>query len=295
MAGLIDVPGVSVAGAPASRIGRLVLRGLNGLFPPRNPYLESLRRSEAEAFEYSMRSGGVVLEQFGGYGDLRGQVVLDYGCGAGGKSAFYATQGAARVIGVDFPQDRSLAMKFAAERNLPLEFLRFDARLRTPAPDHSCDVLINSSVLEHVLDLPGALDEMRRLLKPGGRLLCRWHPFRSRWGAHLRDAIGVPYAQLLFSEATIMREYARAVARSGASGQPEFGGVHENSESFDDLLYPLNRVTVREMGRLLRVVGFRTLSRRWLRETRQPGWLQRVPERFVDFFLDYEAFVAAPV
>jgi SAM-dependent methyltransferase len=50
-----------------------------------------------------------------------------------------------------------------------------DARGRVGLPDQSADVVVSFQVLEHVWAIDAYLDECRRLLRPGGRLLLSTH------------------------------------------------------------------------------------------------------------------------
>jgi SAM-dependent methyltransferase len=43
--------------------------------------------------------------------------------------------------------------------------------LKIPFPDHSFDNIVAMEVIEHVDDVAGALDEVRRVLKPGGTFI----------------------------------------------------------------------------------------------------------------------------
>ena len=86
-------------------------------------------------------------------------VVLDFGCGAGSLLNALDT---ARKIGIE-PNDSARRECLAAG----LECLASP----TEVPDASVDVVITNHVLEHVPYPIGALRELRRILKPSGKLL----------------------------------------------------------------------------------------------------------------------------
>ena len=54
-------------------------------------------------------------------------------------------------------------------------------------PDATFDLAIANHVFEHVDDLPRALSEMRRVLKPGGRLICQT-PYAERLSRTFEDS-----------------------------------------------------------------------------------------------------------
>jgi len=99
-----------------------------------------------------------------------GERVLDVGCGPGYLAAEMAEQVGPDgfVQGVD-PSAPMLAI--AAGRALPhMELSEGDA-LSLPVDDASFDAAVSTQVYEYVADIAGALAEVRRVLRPGGRLL----------------------------------------------------------------------------------------------------------------------------
>lgn len=271
-----------------SPIVQRVISNLNHLLGACNPYFETVTRSPDEAFQYSIRSGRIVYEQFAGWNDFRGKVVLDYGCGGGGKTVFYARQGPSLVVGVDVQLPIERAAEDAYLNGLEVMFLPITDDGRIPLPPNSCDIVINSSVLEHLRDPEGAFRELRRVLKAGGLLLNRWHPYRSRYGAHLWSAIGIPFAHLLFREADLVRVYYRTLCERFGEIPAAAGKLNAQSRTFADLAYHLNRYSVCRMRESLVRAGFELLERRFFidkRRVRYPHWL---PECVVDFVIDYE-------
>jgi SAM-dependent methyltransferase len=104
-----------------------------------------------------------------------GERVLDLGCGAGRFVAALQVAGA-RPVGVELAQ----AALDRARRNAPgadLRLLGDDGSL--PLDHASVDLVWCSEVLEHVADTAHALLEVRRVLRPGGRLLVTV-PFHGR-------------------------------------------------------------------------------------------------------------------
>jgi SAM-dependent methyltransferase len=130
-----------------------------------------------------------------------GEAVLDVGVGPGFLAAEMAEEVGprGRVCGVDV-SDAMLAL--AARRDAPVELARGDA-LSLPFADATFDALVSTQVYEYVADMPAALAEARRVLRPGGRLLILdtdwdsivWHSrdrdrmqrVLERWNAHLAD------------------------------------------------------------------------------------------------------------
>jgi demethylmenaquinone methyltransferase/2-methoxy-6-polyprenyl-1,4-benzoquinol methylase len=103
-----------------------------------------------------------------------GGLALDVGAGTGEFTFELVRQGARLAIGLDFVREMlTVAQAKAARAQLdgPVAFMTGDA-LRLPFPDATFDCLVNGFVLRNVADLPAALREMQRVLKPGGRLVC---------------------------------------------------------------------------------------------------------------------------
>ena len=98
-----------------------------------------------------------------------GESVLDIGSGPG----FLAAEMAAAIEpdGRVFAVDPSESMReLARSRNTALE-IRSGSAEALPLPDDAVDVAVATQVLEYVPDVPRALAEMYRVLKPGGRAL----------------------------------------------------------------------------------------------------------------------------
>jgi SAM-dependent methyltransferase len=96
-------------------------------------------------------------------GCLQGRVLED-GCGVG----MYVQQLqrlAGEVIGLEYDLEHCRAAKGRAEEVINA------AGENLPFPDASFDLILSHEVLEHVRDDRQAVEEMMRVLRPGGRLL----------------------------------------------------------------------------------------------------------------------------
>ncbi len=96
-----------------------------------------------------------------------GDRVLDLGCGDGWMAAEMTARGAT-VIGVEVAF-AALARARARHPELDVRHVEIDGPL--PLPDTSVDVVWASEVIEHVGDTARWLSEVRRVLRPQGRLL----------------------------------------------------------------------------------------------------------------------------
>lgn len=107
--------------------------------------------------------------------DVTGRRILDAGCGSGPLSAALRDRGAV-VTGID----AGAGMLALARRRLGDEADLRVADLNDPLPfdDDAFDDVVSSLVLHYLEDWGPPLAEMRRVLRPGGRLIASVdHPF----------------------------------------------------------------------------------------------------------------------
>lgn len=133
--------------------------------------------------------------------------VLEIGIGSGLNLPFYEPK-TKEVIGLD-PSAKLLGMarRSMRPRAFPLDLIEASAEA-IPLDDHSIDTVVTTWTFCSIPDVKGALCEIRRVLKPGGRLLFVEHGLAPdspvRWwqdrltpiwkrvggGCHLNRAIG---------------------------------------------------------------------------------------------------------
>ncbi len=141
-------------------------------------------RSAPQMLEYAAIVERIVLDDPG--------PVLDWGCGLGQVSALLLRAGADVTSfdyrGEDAPDD---------ERSLP-DFPEVSAHLssdprRLPYADASFGAVLSCGVLEHVLDPDASLDEIARVLRPGGTLYVYKLPNRFSYLEWVARAAGLYY------------------------------------------------------------------------------------------------------
>ena len=103
-------------------------------------------------------------------GPAPGESVLDVGCGFGAFHPALHAAGA-RVVAFDYsPGMAREAQQRASKGGLAVQVLQADAQ-QIPLADNSVDHALASHMLYHVPNIRQALEEIRRVVKPGGRVL----------------------------------------------------------------------------------------------------------------------------
>ncbi|MEE4193406.1 MAG: class I SAM-dependent methyltransferase [Halieaceae bacterium] len=139
-----------------------------------------------------------------------GDRVLDLGCGEGRHVISAYLQPGVDAVGIDLNVDdlKTTREKFAdfsgacAESSFTLASAN---ALALPFADNYFDKVICSEVLEHIPDYQGALEEINRVLKPGG-LFCASVP--RRWPERLCWALSEEYHKTPGGHLRIFRDRA---------------------------------------------------------------------------------------
>jgi SAM-dependent methyltransferase len=175
------------------------------------------------------------LEQLLGRGiwdEIRGKVVVDFGCGEGREVVEVAEHGAAQVIGIDTRQkwlDHAAAL--AAQHGVTDRCV-FMHHWTGPS---AADVIISLDAFEHFDDPAAILETMHTIVKPGGCVLVAFGPpWYHPLGGHVFSVF--PWAHCVFTE------YAMVTWRSGLPGKRPTKTVREAG---------LNQMTLRRFERVV--------------------------------------------
>lgn len=119
---------------------------------------------EIEAYRFEKLAYLPRLVDFKGFS---GKSVLDVGCGVGNDLSRFA-RGGARVVGVDLSEHAiALAQANFSQRGLSGEFHVMNGE-QLDLPDNSVDLVYCHTVLHFTPDPDRMVEEIRRVLKPGG-------------------------------------------------------------------------------------------------------------------------------
>ncbi|WP_335726562.1 class I SAM-dependent methyltransferase [Pseudonocardia sp. HH130630-07] len=89
-----------------------------------------------------------------------------------------------------------------------------------PHPDHSFDAVVSTLVLCTVADPVRALSEMRRVLRPGGRLAVLEHVRGTGRTARVQDAVGPLWTRML-AGCRLDRDTGAAIRDAGFAVEAE--------------------------------------------------------------------------
>jgi SAM-dependent methyltransferase len=106
--------------------------------------------------------------------------LLDWGCGNGQVTAMLTAAGLT-VEAFDYWGPDSPDAVVPLPANPQIRAWISSAQVALPYEDHQFGAVLSCGVLEHVRDPNGSLDEIRRVLAPGGLLYCYKLPNRRSW------------------------------------------------------------------------------------------------------------------
>jgi len=140
--------------------GRLPAEGVQRMFDRIAPVYDAMNRVMTVGLDQQWRKATV------GEAVQPGDRVLDACCGTGDLAVAASKAGAASVVGLDFSEQM---LERARHKAPELEFVQGDV-LALPFEDASFESAVVGFGVRNVEDLEAALKELRRILRPGGRL-----------------------------------------------------------------------------------------------------------------------------
>jgi SAM-dependent methyltransferase len=155
---------------------------------------------------------------------LVGRDVLIAGCGTGRDVFSWLRYHPATITGVDYLDYERAWRGFndharVSNPGVRVSFQQADLRSLDAVADQSVDVVASDAVFEHIRDLPAALREFHRVLRPGGIVYASFGPLWYTWhGDHVSgyDELRSGYNHLLLAPAEYESYIAGDTAHDGA-------------------------------------------------------------------------------
>ncbi len=242
-------------------ISKNILKGINKLFPlPIHPF--NLQNEGKQTYgQWQFQKGIETIKFYLPYTTVEemftDKVVLDVGCGAAGKSLYYANQGAKMVYGIDpVASYKEEAEKLAKEKGLEdrFKFIIGDAG-KLPFEDNSLDTIILNDAMEHVDNPEKVLRECYRTLKRGGKVYINFPPYNHPYGAHLSDAIGMPWVHVFFSDKTLIETY-KDLVKDLPDGQNRINFRISKNERGNEYFSYINKMSIKRFNKLINNTKF---------------------------------------
>jgi len=152
--------------------------------------------------------------------------VLDVGCGIGGTSRYIAKKfPEAQVTGITIsPEQQRRATQLAAERGVANAKFELCDALAMTYPDNSFDLVWACESGEHMPDKEKYVQEMARVLKPGGRIvIATWCQRDFAKGGEFtpkeRKTLDYLYGEWTHPYFISVEEYGRIMQRTGSLDQ----------------------------------------------------------------------------
>ena len=133
--------------------------------------------------------------------DLTGKKILDFGCGMGGMSLWYASNWDCEVYGLDIDKHHITVANNLKEK-YQLRKVTFEKRniLDDPlGPEEKFDFIVLNDVAEHIA-LPILAPIMKQLaeaLTERGKIFVTYPPWKSPYASHVTHVVKIPWCQFL--------------------------------------------------------------------------------------------------
>jgi ubiquinone/menaquinone biosynthesis C-methylase UbiE len=134
--------------------------------------------------------------------------VLDWGCGWGQVTALLRDEGV-ETVAFDYRPDLESPTTEPLERFPEVEAHLSPDPVRLPFEDAGFDTVLSCGVLEHVENPDASLDEIRRVLRPGGTFYVTNLPNRYSYTEKIARLLGLYYHGQLPNDRVYTRQTAR--------------------------------------------------------------------------------------
>ncbi len=206
--------------------------------------------------------------------------VLDNGCGSGGVVVSFAEE-FDYVVGLDIePRYEGAGIEIAKKKKIKnLAFLQGDGCC-LPFRDDTFDLVVSHSVIEHTFDPQRYVDEIYRVLKPGGILFLETPPYFSFEGSHL-PRLKKPVPLQLFLPRKMLFKFMLFIAKR----KPQWikGGLRGSAmltdyvEGREVKIEHLQKMTITRLRRIIRKSDFSVKTEKLY----HPSFFDKLPRFFV--------------